>query len=318
MSGSGKSTWANMFAQANPSYKIVSRDKIREMLFGYSESNISEYYKLSNIKENEVLVTRTQTTLMRQILAQGYDLLIDNTHLELKYIKEIHDEFFSHTISHKVFGYNPDTQEIEEGLLDKLYIIDATRSKPVGRKVLDKQFVQFKKLVKDYDLILELEEISDDIDSYMISITRDSYNPKAIICDLDGTIANKDHREAYGFNSKEIRNDKPTIPVVNLVNNFYDKGYQIIFLSGRNQEYFGETYNWLITNTSIKPQDLILHMRKNGDFRKDNVVKREIYEEHIQEDYNVEFAIDDRPTITNLWYNLEIFTFNVNQSLKEF
>ena len=35
---------ASEFVQNNPSYKIVNRDKLREMLFGYNEENVFEYY----------------------------------------------------------------------------------------------------------------------------------------------------------------------------------------------------------------------------------------------------------------------------------
>jgi hypothetical protein len=46
---------------------------------------------------------------------------------------------------------------------------------------------------------------------------------------------------------------------------------------------------------------MALFMRKSGDYRKDSVVKKEIYERHIKEDFNVEFVLDDRDQVVKMW-----------------
>jgi hypothetical protein len=40
-------------------------------------------------------------------------------------------------------------------------------------------------------------------------------------------------------------------------------------------------------------------MRKTGDNRKDNIVKREIYENNILPKYYVEFVLDDRQQVVD-------------------
>ena len=326
MSGTGKSTWASMFTQANPTYKIVSRDKIREMLFGYSESTVSEYYKLPNIKENETLVTHTQNTLTKQILSQGYDVLIDNTHLDYKYIQELYDDYLKCEFSHKVFGYDFVNNKVEDGLLNRLYAVDSTRSKPVGRKVLYKQFSQFTKLMEKHYHELQPDFVRPILDWDSSENWNDGFTVPIIICDLDGTIADNSQRPSYGFDAKLIRKDAPIQPVIDIVNNHYTLYYKenyrfnnsVIFVSGRTDDYYGETFNWLVEHTKIRPQDITLYMRKSGDYRKDTVVKREIFFNEIQPYYYVLFTIDDRPSIVNMWYNLGIFCLNVNQSGREF
>jgi predicted kinase len=326
VSGTGKSTWSSMFTQANPSYKIVSRDKIREMLFGYSESTVSEYYKLPNIKENETLVTHTQNTLTKQILAQGYDVLIDNTHLDYRYIQELYDDYLKCEFTHKVFGYDFTSNKVEDGLLTRLYAVDSTRSKPVGRKVLDKQFSQFTKLMEKHHHELQPDFVRPPLDYFSFKDVIDSSKYPVVICDLDGTIADNSHRPSYGFDVKLIRKDAPIQPVIDIINDHYISSYReeyksnssVIFVSGRTDDYYGETFNWLVEHTKIQPKDITLYMRKSGDFRKDTVVKREIFFNEIQPHHSVWFAIDDRPSIVNMWYNLGIFCLNVNQSGREF
>ena len=54
ISGSGKSTYAHEEWEKNPEQVIVvNRDKIRELLFGYTESNVELYYIKDNVKKLE-------------------------------------------------------------------------------------------------------------------------------------------------------------------------------------------------------------------------------------------------------------------------
>ena len=45
-------------------------------------------------------------------------------------------------------------------------------------------------------------------------------------------------------------------------------------------------------------------MRKEGDFRRDSIVKQEIYEQHIKDKYVVEFVLDDRDLVVSKWREL--------------
>ena len=42
-------------------------------------------------------------------------------------------------------------------------------------------------------------------------------------------------------------------------------------------------------------------MRATGDKRKDTIVKKEIWDNHIYGKYNVFLAIDDRPSVVRMW-----------------
>lgn len=53
------------------------------------------------------------------------------------------------------------------------------------------------------------------------------------------------------------------------------------------------------------PIDALL-MRKGGDQRRDSIVKREMFEQSIEPQFDVLFAIDDRPQVCDLWRDLGI------------
>lgn len=54
ISGSGKSTWAHTQWKKDPlNTIIVNRDKIRELLFGYTEISVSSLYSRKDLRKLE-------------------------------------------------------------------------------------------------------------------------------------------------------------------------------------------------------------------------------------------------------------------------
>ena len=65
VSGSGKSTYAKKEFNKNPNnVLIVNRDSIRNLLFGYSDETIHEYYKRSDLNSLEKKVTAFEDTMI--------------------------------------------------------------------------------------------------------------------------------------------------------------------------------------------------------------------------------------------------------------
>ena len=93
------------------------------------------------------------------------------------------------------------------------------------------------------------------------------------------------------------------------------KGRKIIIVSGRDAVCRKLTEDWL-DMYCIKYDEF--YMRPENDYRKDTIVKKEIYDNHIKGKYNVIAVYDDRLQVLNMWYDEDIFTFNVNQGNKEF
>ena len=76
------------------------------------------------------------------------------------------------------------------------------------------------------------------------------------------------------------------------------KDYYIIYVSGRGSEHKDVTLDWLEKHNF--PVDH-LHMRKSGDYRKDYIIKKEIYDEMIKEVFDILFILDDRKQVVDMW-----------------
>jgi len=59
-------------------------------------------------------------------------------------------------------------------------------------------------------------------------------------------------------------------------------------------------------------------MRKHGDYRPDDIVKKEMYDAFIKDQYNVLGVFDDRLKVVRMWEGLGLWVFNCNQGNVEF
>jgi hypothetical protein len=130
----------------------------------------------------------------------------------------------------------------------------------------------------------------------------------AIIVDVDGTLA--DMRGVRGpFEWDKVHLDKPHQDVIDLVKDLYNlKKYNIIITTGRDGVCEEATRQWLL-NHGVPFHDF--YIRKAGDFRKDNIIKSEIYMDHIRPKYDVKFVIDDRDQVVEMWRSLGLRVLQV-------
>lgn len=130
----------------------------------------------------------------------------------------------------------------------------------------------------------------------------------AIIIDIDGTLAKKGDRGIFDWKKVEV--DTLNIPVARLVEGMRKVGYQIILLSGRDSVCRPETERWLKTNNIDYN---FLFMRTEKDNRKDTIIKEELYRQHIEGKFRIEFVLDDRDQVVDLWRKkLELTCFQVD------
>ena len=52
-------------------------------------------------------------------------------------------------------------------------------------------------------------------------------------------------------------------------------------------------------------------MRKTGDFRKDSIVKKELFDENVRGKYNIEFVLDDRNQVVEMWRSIGLVCLQV-------
>lgn len=116
---------------------------------------------------------------------------------------------------------------------------------------------------------------------------------KAYIVDIDGTVAIKSPERGH-YDWDKVGLDLPNSHVIDIVKGLHRQGYEIIFLSGRSSDCYEETSQWLLNNIGI---DFWLFMRESGDMRRDSIVKKELFDNHVKEFYNIMAVIDDRPQV---------------------
>ena len=131
--------------------------------------------------------------------------------------------------------------------------------------------------------------------------------PKSIICDIDGTLALRVNRDPFDF--EKAGSDNMNKPIQEIVNLFKENGYKILLVTGREERFRDITSNWLKTN-NLNYSKLL--MRENKDYRKDIIIKEEIYNSEIKNKYEVLFVIDDREQMIKMWKKIRLFCLKIN------
>ncbi len=122
----------------------------------------------------------------------------------------------------------------------------------------------------------------------------------AIICDIDGTLALlAENRDPYDPTSGEDTLNDPIANIVGVYDNQTTFPVDLILMSGREEKYREFTEKWLHKNSITHYK--ALYMRKTGDFRKDFIIKKELYEKYIKGKYEVLFVLDDRDQVVRMW-----------------
>lgn len=162
--------------------------------------------------------------------------------------------------------------------------------------------------------------------------------PKAIICDLDGTLCNVEHRRHFvrppeekpqwegPFGKLELpEEDKPKFKknwpaffagikddtvnqwCADLLKSMSSK-LKIVYCSGRGDNERRTTIEWLekhdltlFTDGDSMTYQADLFMRNRQDQRRDDVVKEIILDFEILTRYNPAFMIDDRQQVVDMW-----------------
>lgn len=312
ISGSGKTTLAHKLWEEDPKNTvIVSRDKIRELLFSYTESNIIDYYGRKDIQSLENKVSEYLHHLIVIGLNGNKKVIVDNTHLKLSYLEHYH----KYNVPTRLIILNQDL----EFCLDN----DSQRERKVGKEVIKKQFNQYKTLMNDLVLhkifmdnsykgvtIYKNYEFKTKVDKKII---QNDLLPKAIICDIDGCLAKMSDRSPYEWN--KVGNDEVQDHIKNIVNFYYENNYKVFIFTGRDGSCFELTEQWLKDN-NVKFD--YLFSRKEKDQRKDSIIKEELFRENVLDNYYVEMVIDDRMQVIRMWNNLGLTVLSNNSLAKEF
>lgn len=139
----------------------------------------------------------------------------------------------------------------------------------------------------------------------------------AIIVDLDGTVANTEHRLHHlmeepkdwaAFKAAMIH-DIPVNYVIELVRAMHKYGVAVFVFTAREQDTRSLTMQQL---RSWKVPYSRLLMRQVGDTTPDEALKLS-WLKQIHEHHNVLFAIEDRPEVVQMWRDNAVPCFAVDQ-----
>lgn len=265
---SGKSTYAKKLVADHPGkYKRISKDDLRAML------DVNKWSK-----GNEKFILKVRDGLILLALQEGYNPIVDDTNLHPKHETAIRELVKGQAIV--------EVKDFTDVPLETCIERDRQRPNYVGEQVIRKMYRDF----------LWVEPPMAEVDPTL---------PKAIICDLDGTLALLNGRDPY--NAETCEQDILSEHIANIVR-FYSQSAQILLLSGRQERHRPQTVNWLARH---EIPYTALWMRQTNDNRKDSVIKEEIYRQHIQNRYAIQFCLDDRNSIVNLWRSLGLICLQV-------
>lgn len=284
-SASGKTHWAEQFVRDNNGWANINRDDIR---FSHFCSGQRDWSKYKFNKANEQKVTEIYNDLIATAHTARMNIICSDTNLNATYRNALVEKL-------KNLGYTVEIKEFDCDL-ETLFKRDQLRANGVGREVIYRQYLQWLeyKGFKKYKPNPTLEP--------------------CVTCDIDGTIAAKSNRSPFDWN--RVDEDLPIKDVINLVIGLYEQGYNVVFLSGRDAVCFDKTKAWLETYFQFPIE---LYMRPEGDCRKDYIIKRELFDKYVANEYNCCMVIDDRrQVIESYWGPLGIKVIDVGNVLERF
>ena len=277
ISASGKSTFAKDLQKRG--WMQLERDIIRRQMFGFKQWN---EYKFN--KTNEERVTIAIDALLENWAKAGFNVVCSDTNLNPKYRNALVAKL-------KSFGYEVEIKDFPISY-EEAVKRDTYREYSVGQAVIYQQWKQWLDYInfKKY--------------------TPSGMLPDAVIFDVDGTLAEMHDRSPFEWS--KVGQDLPRYSIFFMLDGYAKAGYEIIFLSGRDSICRTETTKWLnnqlysICDCEIIASDNNLFMRKEGDMRKDSIIKQELFWEHVAPKWDVQIVVDDRPQIVEMYYDMGI------------
>lgn len=281
ISASGKTSWAK-----TQDARVICRDDIRTTMLiddGWDATNNNIWQRWKFTKEQEKIVTTRCWGIAGYCAGIGKDIIICDTSLNASRRAEMQErlEALGYTVEFKQFDIS-----YEEAVKR-----DRNRKDTVGEAVIYKQWLQL------YGEPYKAPEGAE----------------KCIIVDIDGTLAHMDGKRGP-FDWSRVGGDSCDQVVKHIVESFAST-HEIIVMSGRDGVCYDITKQWLDDNDVYYDR---LVMRAAGDMRKDYLVKRELFDEHVRGKFEVTAVIDDRPQVCREWYRLSLKVIAVGDQNIEF
>ena len=258
---------------------IVSRDSLRFALFG----------RYTNVDEDAVTVVEHHA--IRTALENGHDVISDNTNIHKRFVNKIARIGWEQGADVALLPVHvPLAVAIER---------NAQRERKVPEAVIERMFHQYKDFVLDPPKTFERYE-------------PDRSLPRCILFDVDGTLAAMGDRGPFDWGRV---GEDAVIPSVADMTLAFNYDVQVIVFSGRDGVSLDATVSWLMDNNVYFDKVI---MRAEGDMRPDSIVKMEMFDEHIRNNFYCLGVFDDRPAVVRQWMKHNVPVFHVTPFNRDF
>lgn len=288
---SGKSTVARkLVAGSDGTMRRVNLDDLRVMMAGPVQGRVWS-------SESEQMVLDVLEGAVRAAVSAGFDVVVDNTHLTPRIPKRIK----AAAAGLATFVVHDLTDVPVEECIRR----DAVRGEAmVGEAVIRMLAANHAKATRSGWRLTD-EWMNDE--TPVAAYEADEGLPSAVMCDIDGTLALMHGRGPYDF--AKCGQDLLNVSVRRALEAFTAQGDMIVLLSGRGEEYRPQTEAWLAEH-AVPYQEL--WMRPAGDVRRDDIVKAELFDQHVRARFHVRVSLDDRDRVVALWRRMGLPTWQVN------
>lgn len=254
----------------------------------YAQSFIANGYTYIN---QDTQGQKEHLNLFTEAFSKGNSIIVDrmnfNKEQRLRYLKDA-----------KLYGYQTSITVFQES---RQVCLDRCLSRTDHPTIKDSSSAN--KAVNFF--FSKYEKPTPDEADYITFTSLPREKTKALVCDLDGTLCNIDHRlhlvkgikPDWGGFFREMSKDKVNPWCAEIIKQFSGT-HEIVYCSGRPNDYREITEKWLKDNNLYFGY---LFMRSKGDFRQDNIVKEIILDFDILPQFEPTFFLDDRQQVVDMW-----------------
>lgn len=231
--------------------------------------------KHSKGKEN--LVKAYEKSAALTLLELGYNVVVDDTNFGYEdYWKEVAE----------IAGVDFEVRLVDTPLMVCIERDSKRGDKSVGEKVI---FGMYEKYLKPQEPKYDDNKVN------------------CFVWDIDGTLAKRNGRSPYDYT--KVTTDLPNHSITMIARLVAQSGLPMILVSGREDSCREDTVLWL--NQNAIPFNG-LYMRKAGDYRNDSEIKKEIYNNILEPNYNIIAVFDDRNRVVDMWRSLGLTCLQVD------
>lgn len=287
---SGKTTWTREYVAEDPGNRVAaSRDGFRALLTADPSSP-------HGVVEDEV--TQIQRAAVEGLLKSGKTVVIDDTNLPFGRVRDWA------TVADNL-GVPFEVKDFTDVSLEECLRRNRDRVRIVPERVIRDMHQRYIKGAKVPETWEPKKRAPAKLDIHPYQPVPGT--PEAILVDVDGTIAQMTSGRGP-FDWARVGEDSPNQVIIDYVGMHHDAGRKVIIMSGRLDVCRTETIEWLREHLKVPFVGPFMRRRTSAP---DDLIKLELFNEHIRNDYTIHSVLDDRDRVVQMWRDLGLTCLQV-------